>query len=590
MKKLTSVQILIFSFLLRLPALGQTLQWQSEIGLPGSLPGPGSGNSESEYKFAETGPDGKIYSTGYFTGNRTKIGNTFLYADSAGFASFYQSMNPDKKPATAFVACHEANGVLSWAKTIHTSEGYSSINDPSIIQTGVKITFDPLGNPLIAGIVYGDTLYFNGQAFEINTSTPQTLDQIIPRIFILKLSNGGNLIWGKSIPFNVWPSTNSPEVKYLGYHNGGIEILSNQLEVSSNTHKNSLYRYSDAGLALNTKTYTQASLDFQGGMVFSNHRYPDGKFLLAQFNPGVPSFSGTRLSLLQPDLTEIENHRICLYSALNQASGSGFGLPFWPSSIRVLPDGQISLLMGISNPQPDMQLIFDNDTLTLPLLSPIDRNRSLFIRLSQLGCMKKVEMLEYNSEGEMAMSSNGNSYGLSHSQISGPLFNGNLSISGLDRNGESISLSNLNFTGFVRPYSNIIFGLPVFVYNFKLSNNGILGVFGNKMIKLNVTDPMVLDNSFSGCLSNRNIALSTSDLSKDNRLNLVWSAPGEWSFKGIPTEGVSYKLINSFGQTIGKGELNASTPKLAIGARTSGIYYLHVQPTKGNPYSFKLRM
>jgi len=585
MKKLTFTNILFFLFLLQLPSLGQSLQWQSEIGIPDSL------NDNSEFKAAESGPDGKIYSTGYFTGVRTKIGNTFLYADSLGFASFYQSSNPDKKPATAFVACHEANGILSWAKTIHTSEGYSGYNDPSIIQTGVKIAFDPIGNLLIAGVVYGDTIYFNGQAFEFNASTPQTLDQIIPRVFLLKLSISGSLIWGRSIPFNVWPSTNCPEVKYMGYNNGGIELLSNQLDFSSNINKNSLYRFSDAGLALPTKTYTQSSTDFSGGMVFSNFRYSDGKFLLAQFNGGVPSYLGTRLSVLQSDLTELENHRVCLYSALNQASGTGIGLPCWPSSIRVLPDGQIGLLMGISNPQPDMQLIFDNDTLALPLLSPIARNRSVFIRLSQLGCMKRVQILEYNSEGEVAISPNGNSFGLAHPVINSPPFNGNLSIAGLDRNGVPITLSGLNFMSFVRPYPNIISGLPVFVYNLKWTNNGILGITGNKLIKLStLPDPVVSDNSFSGCLSNRNIALSTSDLSKDSRLHLVRSALGELYFEGIPNEGVSYKLINTFGQTIKAGQLNASTSKLAIVAQPTGIYYLHVKPIKGNPYSFKVKM
>jgi len=61
-------------------------------------------------------------------------------------------------------------------------------------------------------------------------------------------------------------------------------------------------------------------------------------------------------------------------------------------------------------------------------------------------------------------------------------------------------------------------------------------------------------------------------------------------FEGIPNEGISYKLINTFGQTIKAGQLNASTSKLAIVAHPIGTYYLHVKPIKGNPYSFKVKM
>jgi len=592
MRKLTFTNILFFLFLLQLPSLGQSLQWQSEIGIPDSL------DDNSEFKAAETGPDGKIYSTGYFTGVRTKIGNTFLYADMVGFYSIYQP-SWGFKPLTAFVACHEVNGTLSWAKTIHTHQGALSptIGDLTVNLAGAKIAFDTQGNLLVAGIANGDTLYFNGQAFEFNTTPPSpTPTYPTSRVFLLKLSPSGNLIWGRSIPFSNSPSTLSPEVRYLGYHNGAIELLSNKFEASTQIHKNTLYRYSDAGVSLGTKTYTQTSPDFSGGKVLANYRYPNGKFLLAQYSEpfiGLPTPNITRLSLLQADLTEIENHKICLFSAINQAVGGNGPIPCYPSSLRVLPDGQIAIVLTLGNAAMDMQLIFDNDTLALPQMNSTFSYTSIFIRLSQLGCMKKIETFGYFSDGEMAISPNGNSFGLSHRpHWNMALFpNDPASLVAFDKNGISLSLSNLSFLTYVRPYNSATSGFPISIYNLKWTNNGILGITGNKLIKLStLPDPVVSDNSFSGCLSDRNIALSTSNLSKDNRLHLVRSALGELYFEGIPSEGVSYKLINTFGQTIKAGQLNASTSKLAIVAQPTGIYYLHVKPIKGNPYSFKVRI
>ncbi|HOY97565.1 MAG TPA: hypothetical protein PK509_17615, partial [Catalimonadaceae bacterium] len=233
----------------------QSLDWKTRIYSPALTVGP-----SAEFKTTAVGPDGRIYSTGYFIGYRAQIGNTVLKADSAGFKSYFSDSTIFSTPNTAvhfplsiMVTCHETNGALAWAKTITSvtaSDFGAELLDFRYL-SGNKIAFDAQGNLILTGTYVGDTLKYDGVPFENNIRNYE--NSSLYRILVLKISSTGSLLWGHSeMNQSIQASTT---VKSLRHKNGIVEALVFQPSDSSTTNKYSLFRYSDSGIRLPSVTY-----------------------------------------------------------------------------------------------------------------------------------------------------------------------------------------------------------------------------------------------------------------------------------------------------------------------------------------------
>ncbi|HPI12040.1 MAG TPA: hypothetical protein PLK63_13445 [Catalimonadaceae bacterium] len=550
----------------------QSLDWKTRISGKAE---PTTNNPSAEFKTTAVGPDGRIYSSGYFHGFHAHIGNTILKADSAGFVDYYSDTNffgPPPIPTSLFVACHESNGTLVWAKAITSAPAYDISSFllwawPSV--SGDKIVFDDQGNLVMAGVYMGDTLKYDGVPFENNAP-----ELVKFKVVITKISPSGSLIWGRSErPLS---NFNNPRVKSLQILNGNIEAM--VFRPDSVVHY-TIFRYTGNGTRLPALNYQPQFAGGNSSWLTSHCSLPDGRYLFCSYSSIMDGGNGTSIfSVLNPDFSAVSHHKISVYipgQPGNPTSGSGF-----PSSIGTLPDGQISVLLMVINNltiTSDWKLIIDTDTLDIPIQT---NTQTLMIRMSEPGCMKKVEMLDFSNFGENDLSPNGNWVILKG--------NDNLNfgvdtlpeIKMVDRNGsviQSLPLGNLGASPSL--YAENALNT---VHHLQWTNGGVIGCYGSWLFKASLPDPVVADQSFSGCLSNRSLLLANEETLHPDPVACVYeSQPGNWEIQGLPANGARYQLMSAQGQTLLSGSTTSVTARFKTASLPVGMYYLHINDEKG---------
>jgi hypothetical protein len=116
-----------------------------------------------------------------------KWGNVITTGHFEGTIDFDPSPNVDSLACVGgldvFVAKHDSNGALIWARPIHGRT----------YEEGMDVAFDSSGNVLITGN-FRDTVDFDPGAGVFNMISPSGLSTT----FLLKLDSGGNFMWAKA--------------------------------------------------------------------------------------------------------------------------------------------------------------------------------------------------------------------------------------------------------------------------------------------------------------------------------------------------------------------------------------------------------
>jgi hypothetical protein len=569
------------SFFLPLFLSAQSLDWKTRISGKAET---STFNPSAEFKTTAVGPDGRIYSSGYFHGFRAKIGNTVLKADSAGFVHYYSDttiFNPPPIPTSLFVSCHETNGTLVWAKTITSAPAYDISSFlfgtfPSV--SGDKIVFDDQGNLVMAGVYMGDTLKYDGVPFENNAP-----ELVKFKVVITKISPSGSLIWGRSErPLS---NLNNPRVKSLQIQNGTIEAM--VFRPDSIIHY-TIFRYTGNGTRLPAVNFQPQFAGGNRSCLTSHCSLPDGRYLFCSYSYPLDGGDGTStISVLNPDFSAVSHHKISvlIQGQPGNPASSGSGLP---SSIGTLPDGQISVLLMVLNPltiTSDWKLIIDSDTLDIPVQT---NTQTLMIRMSEPGCMKKVEMLDFSSFGKNDISPNGNWVILNGDDNLNFGFDTLQKIKMVDRNGtvvQSLPIGNLGASTSLYAEHELNT-----VHHLQWVNGGVTGCFGSWLFKASLPDPVVADQSFSGCLSNRNLLLSNEEtLHSDPNAQVFESQPGNWEIRGLPANGAHYQLMSALGQTLLSGFSPSETARFKTASLPVGMYYLRISDEKGQGRTLRMQ-
>ncbi len=565
--------ITLFPFFLS----AQSLEWKTKI----SATGDPLGVPFAEFKATAVGPDGRIYSTGYFCGFRAQIGNTIMKADSLGFVQYMlQTPNPPQIPASIFVTCHEANGSVAWAHTITSKQGYRSEEISNFGKSwisGNKLSFDAQGNILFAGFIFGDTLSYSGVPFEFQ-SNPTAPGTGLPRLVVAKISTSGSLVWGHSHAGTVGLPLYAREIRYF---DNTIEVMTNGL--TTQTASWSVLRYSDSGTLLSNPIYQAQFPGASTGWLYNTLRFSDGRYLTS-FLLTVPLGGDmtTVITLLNPDFSTISHHKIKLIEATQGFTGLTF-----PQSASILPDGQIGLFLGLdlSSGYPDWKLILDEDTLDMNGLSLSTSVMStpqgtIFVRLSDPGCMKNVKSFDFISYGENTTSANGNFVVLNvkdYPEVGGDT---TLKLRQLDRNGNILNTVQLGNLG--ASFVNNDEGPGNSRHSLAPMSGGVAGTFGSWLFKASLPDPVVADQSFSGCLSNRNLLLANEETLRPDPVARVFeSQPGNWEIHGLPANGARYQLMSAQGKTLLSGSSTTETARFKTASLPVGMYYLHINDEKG---------
>lgn len=564
MKK--SFTFLIGALLIPFLFFGQQLDWKNEIVGESIF-----GRSYASIKATAVGPDGRIYSTGYFHGFRATLGNTVLLADSAGFVNHYANPNyysPPQFPTSLFVACHESNGTLAWAKTITSATGYDptvSFLWPSFLQatylSGDKLSFDEQGNLVMAGIYLGNNLRYDGVPFESNAQNEENI-----RFILAKIAPSGALIWAhaQNTPGNNFGF----RVKSLQIQNGNIQCLVFTPD-QGGVRKYTVYRFSGSGTALPTQTYQPG---FEGGdqsLLMAQAMLADGRQLFGSF---VPTETGGKnvVSVLNPDLTISDHHFISLHPE-GQSTIQPYA--FYFNSIAQLPDGQISLLFSLSGTTVGnhvWKLVVDTDTLDVPLQA---NTQTIMVRLADPACMKKVALLDFPNLGENVLSQNGNWMILKaknrHEIGSDTLSDLRL----LDRNGnglQTLPLGNLGISYHLFAEDDLISN-----HSFSWRNGTVAGCHGSWLFKATMPDPIIADESFTGCLSNRNVVLANEKAQSSLLPTVVFEKePGQWQVQTTAGTQAEIHLVSMLGQRLQTVKMENGSATFSSKGLPGGMYLL----------------
>jgi hypothetical protein len=573
MKKIF-LSIITISAFLPLFLSAQSLDWKTSISSSVSASGP-----SAEFKGTAQGPDGRIYSTGYFHGFRAKIGNTVLKADSVGFKAHYSDptfVNPPEVPTSLFVACHESNGSLAWAKTITSAPAFD-VSQPgagffSNFLSGDKLVFDNQGNLVMAGIYMGDTLMFDGVPFNSNAPEGNKI-----KVVVVKIAPSGSLLWGHSEkPLS---NLNTPRVKSLQIQNGTIEALVYMPDISNDESKYSLLRFSGNGARLPALSYQPQFAGGSSSWLISQSTLPDGRHLFCSYSSPLSGGDGKNvISVLHPDLSAVSHHSISFFAQGQSTNPPPTNL-FSFNSIGVLPDGQISALFTvdpIAPTFPDWKLIMNTDTLDIPIQT---NTRTIMVRMAEPGCMKKVALLDFSNFGENEVSPNGSWVILKNDNL---IFGTDTmpEIRMVDRNGSVIHTVPLGNLG----TSSSLFAEHVLntIHTLKWQNGHVAGCFGSWLFKASLPDPVVADQSFSGCLSNRNIVLSNEKpLATNQAIRVFETEPGTWAIQSVSATSGSYQVVSPLGQTLLNGKIAEGRAHFSSKGLARGIYLLRQQGLPG---------
>jgi hypothetical protein len=327
-------------------AISQSLEWKKNmfptIQSHPSVGGPIS-NRINAIRF---GPDGRIYSIGYFGGNQVNFDGTRVKADSLGFRKWRIVSGADPNtniPESILISCHEPNGNLAWVKTITTAE-----NTAFAIPDGQgdsysgrnNLNFDSSGNVLVAGAIVGDTLSFNGVPFEFDPTYSQ-------RAFVLKITSNGSLLWGRS---EIASSPDRyPAARSLRERNGVIEAYFTGADNNPAFHR--MMRTTSTGVSL--PSVVQASVSTFAGVngLSAHENLSNGRMLYGSLS-FLTSPIRSAIIELNSDLTTQQETT----ADLNNSSS------LFPSSFHTIADSQrIVILSSNALVSGSNQLIWGED-------------------------------------------------------------------------------------------------------------------------------------------------------------------------------------------------------------------------------------
>jgi hypothetical protein len=261
--------------------------------------------------------------------------------------------------------------------------------------------------------------------------------------------------------------------------------------------------------------------------------------------------------------------------------------PVWPSEILPLPQGKYGLVLGTSGVfSGDEQIMIGSDTLFVGnLTNGPNPSKSIFVKLSDFNCMKKVESIKHYLSGSNSISPNGNMFSIGISNLS--YGSDTCLFEQFNRNGELTSGVNLGKTGYVH-YTNFeIQGFISSKFSTQLVNQDLYIAHGQTIFKLQVEDNATSDESFNGCLSNRTLALGTEKNKSEKAISYVSKTERGFVFRSNIHENAQYKLINSQGLLIEKGKFSGEEKELKTRHLSTGVYLFQVKTAQGIQ-SFKI--
>lgn len=238
-----------------------------------------------------------INSWGYntITGTATDTsGNLYIIGTLVGPAGMIDTIN-FSAPANsdAFIAKFDASGNALWVKII----------SGPLAESGLDIATDSQGNVFVSGefesiLLTADTVTLT------NTSTPYLGD-----IFLFKLNNSGNIIWGRSagsvnMEYESWVATGPSGEVYLGGKYSSTCTF-NSISVTSDSPGNNLFltKYDSLGMPLWVRTVSGSSFT---GELRNIACSPSGDIFIAGdlYEPGIlgsfplPCLSGIETAML----------------------------------------------------------------------------------------------------------------------------------------------------------------------------------------------------------------------------------------------------------------------------------------------------
>ncbi|HOY97564.1 MAG TPA: T9SS type A sorting domain-containing protein, partial [Catalimonadaceae bacterium] len=427
------------------------------------------------------------------------------------------------------------------------------------------LNFDISGNIVVAGAIVGDTLSFGGVPFEFDTTYSQ-------RAFVIKISPNGSLLWGRS---EIAGSPDRyPAARSLRERNGVVEAYFTGADNNPANHK--MIRTTSAGVAL--PSVMQASTNtFAGVNGLSAHEtLSNGRLLYGSLTFQTSPIRSTIIEL-NSDLTTYKETT----ADLNNSS------TLFPSSFHSLADSQqVVILSTNALVTGTNQLIWGNDTLNFTANASSSPERSVFVRLSNLDCMKNVGYLNYVTVGQNVTTPNKNLVLIRETNVEESTADLNLTIKLLDLNGAehaSLALGNLGRSGGVKD------GFMFTNRHFLSWQNGVVaGCYGSWLFKASLPDPVVADQSFAGCLSNRNI-LSPNEktLSGNSQLIVFEKNPGLWDVQSSDGNNADLEVVSLVGQHLQNIKMKNAYASFSTKGLPPGMYLLRMASSMGFPKTLR---
>ena len=552
----------------------QTKIWEKKISPSNSFL-----LTKAEIKDFVVGSDGKIYSTGFYRGNRALFGSLLVHSDSN--LTQPRRLQTSSETETSFLACQSPTGDFLWVKNLVSDESVNSVFMPDWLGTnlGTKVTLGPDGSIYFTGFIFGDSIRFGNSVLPTNSGLG------FAKLYIVKTNGNGDLTWGKTFnsgPFGVFPRF----LKFIGSDIALVVSHGGQLEIGTTPTPTTFgllqIIFDQQGNILSNVPYGFSSPLLNGFDPENNftRRLPDGKWVISHFAP-FSGYLGSFLSILNPDFSLNQTLKI------EMKSGNGGIKPIFPLDFLAMPQNKFGLFVGISNDlSGDENIMVGNDTLSVgSFTSGSNPSKSLLIKLSDYNCMKHVEGIDQYLAGSNSVSGNGNIFSIGIRDMN---FGYDSSVfQQYNRNGELISKVNLEQNGYVN-YTNFeVNGAISSQFTSQLVNQDLFISHGQHIFKLQIQDPVANEESFSGCLSNRALLLNTEGASPE--------FPEEWVSKvenGIIfhikfTGNQAYKLIDSHGKVLKYGIISEDENEIVTRNLPSGIFLFQLETEKGVK-SFKI--
>lgn len=564
MRRYLLISALLGIFPMLLPA--QNLDWKKNL-FPETAYHPNGHILQKEISTSRIGSDGRMYVVGFFEGFSTRFDGTLLKADSLGFIKYRDNgwfMEPQNMlPSSLLLACFESNGQVAWVKTLTTQENMAEFSFQSAngaLPKRTALNFDGDGNLLLAGMLFGDTLSFNGVPFEFKPDMAN-------RIFMLKVTPGGSLVWGRTEQPTM--ANRVPTARSIREQNGIVEAFFSGPDSAYAGHL--LMRTSSSGVPLNSvKAFTnQASPAFGGH--FAHTILPDGKIAIGSLSAMFSNEARGQILVLNPDLSPAAQHRILVN-----------GIPSPPTSLMVLPDGQLAAFLTGGPVAGANQIIWDNDTLDFESTpaSGAAFAKTLFVRLNGTGCMKKIQVIERATAGNNVLTPNGNILSGWVGDMDPQFCDHQFSLKLIDRNGNeqgNLALGDLGLS------IGITDGQGITNRHHLDYRNGIVaGCYGKYLFKASFPDPVINDESFTGCLSNRNVVLANEKAQASLLPTTVFEKePGQWQVQATAGTQGEWQVVSLLGQRLKSVQMENGLATFSSSGLPGGMYLLQYTSKNG---------